>query len=110
MTQTKPSSGRTGGRDEKHYRLTLYVSGSSPRSVRAIGNIKRVCEEHLDGRYSLEVVDLYQQPERASGAQILATPTLIKSLPTPIRRLVGDLADVEKVLKGLGLRKLKDED
>lgn len=108
MTPTKPNQGKTTGRDEKHYRLTLYVSGSSPRSVRAIENIKKLCEERLNGRYQLEVVDLYQQPERASEAQVVAAPTLIKTLPIPIRRLVGDLADTEKVLKGLGLKKIKD--
>lgn len=95
-----------GSREEETYLLTLYVSGTSPKSVRAIRNIRKVCEDRLDGRYRLEVVDLYQQPERAEEAQIVAAPTLIKSLPLPIRRLVGDLADMEKVLKGLGLEKV----
>ncbi len=85
------------------YLLTLYVSGTSPKSVRAIRNINKICEEHLNGRYRLEVVDLYQQPERAEEAQVVAAPTLIKRLPLPIRRLVGDLAETDRVLVGLGL-------
>ena len=108
MTPTKPIHGRTAGRDEKHYRLTLYVSGSSPRSVRAIENIGKLCKERLHGRYKLEVVDLHQQPERASEAQVVAAPTLIKTFPLPIRRLVGDLADIEKVWKGLGLKRTEE--
>ena len=109
MTATKPNQDKTAGREERQYQLTLYVSGSSPRSVRAIENIRKLCEKRLNGRYQLEVVDLYQQPQRASAAQVVATPTLIKMLPLPIRRLVGDLAEEEKVLKGLGLKKIEDK-
>jgi circadian clock protein KaiB len=93
--------------NEADYRMTLYVAGSSPRSVRAIRNIRELCEERLKGRYELDVVDLYQQPGRASEAQIAAAPTLIKALPLPMCRLVGDLADTDSVLIGLGLKLLE---
>lgn len=86
------------------FQLRLYVAGSTPRSQRAIANLKRVCEENLGGRYELEVIDIFQQPELTEGEQILAVPTLIKTIPLPIRRLVGDLSDLRKVLLGLDLR------
>lgn len=85
------------------YLLRLYVTGLTPKSVQAIANIKRICTEHLEGRYTLEVIDLYQQPERAREAQIIAAPTLVKELPSPLRRIIGDLADQERVLVGLDL-------
>jgi KaiB domain. len=87
-----------------HYVLRLYVTGNTPRSVRAIENIRRICEEQLHNRYELEVVDLYQQPRLAAGEQIIAAPTLIKRLPLPVRRLVGDLSKEENILLGLDLR------
>lgn len=96
--------------DNQHYLLTLYVSGSTPKSIRAIRNIRKICEEHLQDRYQLEVVDLYQNPEAASKAQVVAAPTLIKGLPPPIRRLVGDLADTEQVLIGLGLKRVEPDE
>lgn len=86
------------------YRLSLYVTGVTPRSIRAIANIKALCEEHLQGRYELEVIDIYQQPELAQESEIVAAPTLIKFLPPPLRKLVGDMSDEEHVLAGLGLR------
>jgi circadian clock protein KaiB len=86
------------------YLLRLYVTGSTPRSARAIENIKDICEEHLKGRYDLEVIDVYQRPRLAADEQIVATPTLIKVLPTPLRRLIGDLSDSERVLVGLDLK------
>lgn len=89
--------------DEK-YDLRLYVTGMTPRSLRAIENIKAVCEEFLQGRYELVVVDVYQTPTLASGDQIIALPTLIKRLPGPLRRLIGDLSDRERVLIGLDLK------
>jgi circadian clock protein KaiB len=85
------------------YVLRLYVTGQTPRSLRAIQNIRRICEEHLSGRYDLEVIDIYQRPSLAKGEKIIAAPTLVKSLPAPIRRFVGDLSDTEKVLFGLDL-------
>ena len=87
------------------YVLKLYVTGMTPKSARAIANAKQICEEHLAGRYQLEVIDLYQQPQLAQGEQIIAAPTLVKKLPMPLRRIVGDLSNVERVLVGLDLRK-----
>lgn len=86
------------------YRLTLYVAGQSPKSVNAIANIKTICEEHLKGRYELDVIDLYQQPQLAPAEQIVALPTLLRKLPLPLRRIVGDLSKTERVLVGLDLR------
>ena len=86
------------------YRLRLYVAGMTPRSARAIANIKQICEEHLKGRYGLQVIDIYQQPVLAKGEQIVAVPTLIKKLPLPLQRIIGDLSDRERVLIGLDLR------
>ncbi|MBK1724753.1 circadian clock KaiB family protein [Thiocystis violacea] len=87
------------------YLLRLYVTGATPNSTRAIANLKRICEEHLEGRYTLEVIDLYQHPERAKEAQILAAPTLIKTLPPPLRRMIGTLSNEERVLLGLDLHR-----
>ena len=80
------------------YILRLYVTGATQRSLQAIRNIREICETHLKGRYDLEIVDVYQQPVLAKGEQIIAAPTLIKKIPAPLRRLVGDLSDTEKVL------------
>jgi circadian clock protein KaiB len=93
------------GRDPRseHYTLRLFVTGSTPRSARAIRNIRALCEEHLRGRYDLEVVDIYQHPELAKPEAIVVAPTLIKKLPLPVRRLIGDLSDRERVLAGLDL-------
>jgi circadian clock protein KaiB len=87
----------------EHYVLRLYVAGQTPKSVRAISNIKRICEENLKGHYELEVIDLYQHPQLAQGEQIIAVPTLIKKLPLPLRRIIGDLSDTARVLVGLDL-------
>ena len=87
------------------YHLRLYVAGQSPKSVRAVENLRRVCEEHLPGRYEIELVDLVEEPQRARGDEIIAVPTLIRKLPEPVRRIIGDLSDTEKVLVGLQLRK-----
>ena len=87
----------------EQYVLRLYVTGQTPRSMRAIENIRRICDEHLSGRCDLEVIDIYQRPSLAAGERIIAVPTLVKSLPAPIRRFVGDLSDTEKVLFGLDL-------
>jgi len=87
--------------------LRLYVTGSTTQSVHAISNIKKICEEHLEGRYDLEVIDLYQKPNLAHGEQIIAVPTLLKKLPLPLRRIIGDMSNTERVLVGLDLRVLK---
>lgn len=86
------------------YLLRLFVTGMTPRSTDAISKLKTICDEQLEGRYDLEVIDIYQQPELAKEEQIIAVPTLIKELPLPLRRLVGDLSDRERVLIGLGLK------
>ena len=86
------------------YVLRLYVTGMTRRSTIAIQNIKRICEEHLHGRYLLEVVDVFEHPALAKGEQIIAAPTLIKSLPTPLRRFIGDMSNTDKILLGLDLR------
>jgi circadian clock protein KaiB len=88
---------------EEKYVLRLYVAGMSPRSVRAIENIRKICEESLKGRYELEVIDVYQQPEYAKKEQLLAAPTLIKKLPLPLKRLIGDMSNKERILIGLDL-------
>jgi circadian clock protein KaiB len=86
------------------YLLRLYVAGNTSNSSRAIANVRRICEDHLAGRYELEVVDLYQQPVLSRGEQIVAVPTLIKKLPMPLRRFIGDMSDTERILVGLDLR------
>lgn len=84
--------------------LRLYVNGSSPRSIRAIANIRKICDEHLQGRHDLEIIDISQHPLLAKSEQILAAPTLVKMLPLPSRRFVGDMSLSERILLGLGLR------
>jgi len=86
------------------YDLRLYVAGTTPRSSQAVTNIKKICEEYLHGRYDLEVVDIYQQPTLVKGEQIIAAPTLIKKLPLPLRKFIGDMADKERILVGLDLK------
>lgn len=86
------------------YVLKLYVSGKTPRAELAIANIRRICEEELEGRYQLEIIDVLEHPQAAEDDRILATPTLIKQLPPPLRRVIGDLTDKEKVLFGLAVR------
>jgi circadian clock protein KaiB len=85
--------------------LKLYVAGTTSLSMHAVANVKHLCEEHLKGSYELEVIDLYQQPILAKGEQIIATPTLIKKLPLPLRRVIGDLSDTERVLVGIDLKR-----
>lgn len=84
--------------------LRLYVAGQTPRSLEAFANLKRICEEHLAGQYRIEVVDLLKQPQLAKGDQILALPTLVRKLPEPVRKIIGNLSDTERVLVGLDLR------
>lgn len=96
------STSRTPGKTP-HYSFRLYVTGTTPRSTRAIRNIRKLCEEHLTGRYDLEIVDIYQQPGLARDEQILAAPTLIKSLPLPLRRFIGDMSETERFMIGIGL-------
>ena len=94
-------------KSNEKYVLKLYVTGMTPRSMKAVMNIKEICEEHLRGRYELEIIDIFQQPVLAKGEQIIAAPTLIKKLPSPIRKFIGDMSDTEKILIGLDLRPKK---
>ena len=86
------------------YVLQLYVTGMTPRSTQAIANAKKICETHLQGQYDLSVIDVYQQPQLAKDAQIVTVPTLVKKLPLPLRRIIGDLSDRDQVLLGLNLK------
>ena len=86
------------------WELRLYVAGQTPRSIQAFANLKTICEEHLAGRYTIEVIDLLEAPQLADGDQILAIPTLVRKLPEPVRKIIGDLSNTERVLVGLDLR------
>ena len=90
--------------DLGNYILRLYVSGMTPNSRRAIDNVRKICEEHLKGRYDLEIIDIYQQPIFAKEGQIVAAPTLVKELPPPLRKFIGDMSQTERILLGLDLR------
>ncbi len=89
------------------YQLRLYVAGQTPKSLEAFANLKRICEVHLNGRYKIEIVDLLENPKLARGDQILAIPTLVRKLPPPIKKIIGDLSNTERVLVGLDLRPIK---
>lgn len=89
---------------EETWELRLYIAGKTPRAIQAIENLKRICEEHLAGKYQIEVIDLLEHPQLAQGEQIIAVPTLVRKLPTPIRKIIGDLSNTEKVLVGLDVR------
>jgi circadian clock protein KaiB len=93
---------KTAAQDQ-HYVLRLYIAGTTARSAQAIANVRAMCAEHLQGRYDLQVIDIYQQPEATAQGQIIAAPTLVKELPFPTKRLVGDLSDRARVLVGLNL-------
>jgi len=88
------------------WQLRLYVAGQTPKSLAAFANLKRICEEHLEGKYSIEVVDLLVNPQLAKGDQILAIPTLIRKFPEPIKKIIGDLSNTERVLVGLDVKPL----
>ena len=93
-------------REDEVFNLRLYVAGQSPRSIRALQNLRKVCDEHLAGRYRVEVIDLLLNPALARGDEIVAVPTLVRTLPEPIRKIIGDLSDTDQVLVGLQLRPL----
>jgi circadian clock protein KaiB len=95
-TKTKPA--------EPRYDLRLYVAGQTPRSLQALSNLNKICEEHLAGDYRVEIIDLLKKPQLAAGDQILAIPTLVRTLPKPARKIIGDLSNTERVLVGLDLR------
>ncbi len=93
-----------GYKQNKQWELRLYVAGQTPKSLAAFANLKKLCEEHMDGDYHIEIVDLLQRPQLAKGDQILAIPTLVRKLPEPVRKIIGDLSNTERVLVGLDLR------
>ncbi|MGZ6346306.1 MAG: circadian clock protein KaiB [Anaerolineales bacterium] len=105
-TPTKPGLSKSRAAKPKSdiYVLRLYVAGKTPKSIAALDNLQKICEEHLAGRYKLQVVDLLENPQLARGDQILAIPTLVRKLPLPLRRIIGDLSNTERVLVGLDLR------
>src|SRR6266852_9992066 len=97
---TPPETEQTG----QSQILRLYIAGQAPRSIAAFANLKKICEEHLAGRYRIEVIDLVQNPQLAAGDQILAVPTLVRRLPEPVRKIIGDLSNTDRVLVGLDVR------
>lgn len=105
----KPKARAQSRLTKKAWELRLYVAGQTPKSLAAFANLKRICEEHLAGLYHIEVIDLLKHPQLASGDQILAIPTLVRKLPEPIRKIIGDLSDTERVLVGLNLVQQKQK-
>jgi circadian clock protein KaiB len=99
----RPKGARTSTEDPNSWQLRLYVAGQTPKSLAAFVNLKKICEEHLAGQYKIEVVDLLENPKLAAGDQILAIPTLVRKLPPPMRKIIGDLSNKERVLIGLDL-------
>lgn len=97
---------KTKNKIQPVYKLKLFLAGASPNSMRAISNIRAFCEKYLNGRYELEIVDIYQQPQIAKTDQVIALPLLIKSYPLPVKRLIGDMSDTAKVMRGLDLNEL----
>jgi circadian clock protein KaiB len=106
-TSTEEFEKAAAKQDRAKYVLRLYITGMTPKSTRAITNVQKLCEQYLKGCYELEVVDIYQQPKLAKGEQIIATPTLIKKLPLPLRKLIGDMSDAERFLVGIDLKSKK---
>jgi circadian clock protein KaiB len=108
MKSPKPAKPRTTAKraapPAKKYDLRLYVAGQTPRSLQALSNLRKICEEHLAGNYKVEVIDLLKKPQLAAGDQILAIPTLVRSIPKPARKIIGDLSNTERVLIGLDVR------
>ena len=104
----KAGSGPKNGRSEDVYKLRLYVAGQTPKSLAALTNLKRICSEYLDERYEIEVIDLLKDPARAHNDQVVAIPTLVRKLPEPLRRIIGDLSDMQRVLVGLDIAKLQE--
>jgi circadian clock protein KaiB len=104
MEKSKQAAKSKSRSSAKTWELRLYVAGQTPKSLTAFANLKKICEEHLAGQYHIEVIDLLKEPQLASGDQILAIPTLVRKLPEPIRKIIGDLSNTERVLVGLNLR------
>ena len=110
MKAVPPGKGKRTKTDstEEIWNLRLYVAGQTPKSITAFANLKKICEKHLEGKYSIEVIDLLKNPQLAKGDQIIALPTLIRKLPEPIKKIIGDLADTERVLVGLDIRSVQE--
>ena len=104
MATRNHSTRKTASSEDPVWELRLYVAGQTPKSLTAFANLKRICEEHLGGRYQIEVVDLLKSPQLARGDQIFAIPTLVRKLPEPVKKIIGDLSNTERVLVGLDLR------
>jgi circadian clock protein KaiB len=106
VTTGTPGKGKEAKDDSKGdiWSLRLYVAGQTPKSITAFANLKKICEEHLAGKYSIEVIDLLKNPQLAKGDQIIAIPTLVRKLPEPLKKIIGDLANTERVLVGLDIR------
>jgi circadian clock protein KaiB len=103
-TRTRPRAGKPTSPKPEFWKLLLYVAGQTPKSIRAIANLRVLCEKHLKGSYRIEVIDLLEHPEMARGDQIVAVPTLVRDLPGPVRKIIGDLSDTERTLIGLALQ------
>jgi len=101
---TRRRESNSNGRPAKLWQLRLYVAGQTPKSLTAFSNLKQICESHLKGRYHIQVIDLVAQPQLSKGDQIVAIPTLVRRLPVPVRKIIGDLSNTERVLVGLDLR------
>src|ERR1700709_2562687 len=107
--ETKNSALNTEATNEEKWELRLYVAGKTTKSVAALNNLNKLCEEHLKGKYIIEVIDLLVHPQLAEGDQIFAIPTLVRKVPEPIRKIIGDLSDEEKVLVGLNIRPVNND-
>jgi circadian clock protein KaiB len=104
VKKTRPKPARKDSTDGEMWKLRLYVAGQTPKSIKAFANLSRICEEQLAGRYKIEVIDLLENPQLASGDQIFAIPTLVRTMPEPIRKIIGDLSNTERTLVGLDVR------
>ncbi|MCF6157525.1 MAG: circadian clock protein KaiB [wastewater metagenome] len=112
-TSAKKTSAKTGkkaGKERETWNLRLYVAGQTSKSLAAFANLKKICEEHLKGRYKIEIIDLFKNPKLARGDQILAIPTLVRKLPPPLKKIIGDLSNTERVLVGLDLSPRTDDE
>ncbi len=108
MAETIEEESEIPKTESDRFELRLYVAGQTPKSIAAFNNLKKICEEHLAGKYSIEIIDLLKNPQLARGDQILAIPTLVRKLPQPLRKIIGDLSNTERVLVGLDLRPAKE--
>ena len=106
-TKTRARTRKPAPQKQEVWNLRLYVAGQTPKSIRAFANLKVLCEKHLKGRYRIEVVDLMEKPQLARGDQIVAIPTLVRKLPQPVRKIIGDLSNSDRALVGLDLRKIE---